>query len=171
MTDAPPSGKAALTGPSGKAALIGVGALLAVTFLAMPAWRGVPQAAFESEAVDADAFEASIDAMVARYGVGEEDGVPVVRPPAGDVYLAAERWRFRPLLELRAGQSYRIHVASRDILHGVVIDGHEALLVPGQAAVLRVTPAEPGRMSVVCSEYCGQEHNKMRVWMTILGNP
>ena len=156
---------------TGKGALIGIGALLLVVFLAMPAWRGVPQAAFESEPVDDTVFVAALEAMVARYGVGEEEGVPVVRPPPGDIYLAAERWRFRPNLELRVGETYRIHVASRDILHGVVIGGHEALLVPGRAAVLEVRPTEPGRISLVCSEYCGLEHNKMRTWMTVLGTP
>ncbi len=156
---------------TGKGALIGVGAVLIALFLAMPAWRGLPQAAFESEAVDDPAFEAEVDAMVARYGVGEEEGVPVVRPPPGDIYLTAQRWRFWPNLELQAGAAYRIHVASRDIIHGVVIGGHEALLVPGRAAVLSVTPAEPGRITLVCSEYCGIEHNKMRTWMTVLGTP
>ena len=150
-------------------AVIGVGAVLVAAFVTMPAWRGVPQAAFESEAMDATAFEAGYDAMVARYRVGEtEDGLPVVRPPPGDVYIAAERWRFRPVLELQAGQSYRLHVASQDILHGVVIAGHEALLVPGRAALLTLTPVGPGPISLVCSEYCGLEHNKMRSLMTVV---
>ncbi len=151
--------------------LIGVAAVLVALFLAMPAWRGVPQAAFESEALEGPAFEAKIDAMVAQYGTGEDEGVPVVRPPPGDIYLAAQRWRFWPILELQAGATYRFHVASRDIIHGVVIGGHEALLVPGRAAVLSVTPTEPGRIALVCSEYCGLEHNKMRTWMTVLGTP
>jgi cytochrome c oxidase subunit 2 len=152
--------------------LIGVAVVLVAAFLAMPAWRGVPQAAFASEAVEATAFEASLDAMVARSRVGEtDDGLPIVRPPPGDVYIAAERWHFRPALELQAGQSYRLHVASLDILHGMAIDGHEALLVPGRAALLTVTPGGPGPLSLVCSEYCGLEHNKMRSSITILNNP
>jgi cytochrome c oxidase subunit 2 len=148
--------------------LVGVAAVLVALFVAMPAWRGVPQAAFDSEAVGEAEFEAKLEAMVAHYGVGLEEGVPVVRPPPGDIYLSAERWRFWPILELQAGASYRVHAASRDILHGVVIGGHEALLVPGRAALLPITPAEPGRITLVCSEYCGLEHNKMRTWMTVL---
>ncbi len=148
---------------------VAVGVLLVLAFVAMPAWRGVLQAAFESEAVDDAAFEASLEAMVARYRVGEAaDGVPIVRPPPGDVYIAAGRWRFRPDLELQAGQTYRLHVTSQDILHGMVIEGHEALLVPGRAALLTVTPTGPGPISLVCSEYCGLEHNKMRSLITIV---
>jgi cytochrome c oxidase subunit 2 len=151
--------------------LIALAAVMALAFVAMPAWRGMPGAVVDSYAIDEAAFEAKLDAMVERWRVGEDEGVPIVRPPPGDIYLAAERWRFRPLLELQAGGSYRIHVASRDILHGVVIGGREALLAPGQAAVLTVTPAEPGKITVVCSEYCGLEHNKMRNWVVVVAKP
>lgn len=144
-----------------------VAVALTLLFLAMPAWRGVERARFESHPATLAEFDAKVAAMVTRDQIGEEDGVPVVRPAPGDVYLTAERWRFQPILELKAGQAYRLHVLSRDILHGAVIDGREALLAPGVEAVLPVTPTEPGRIALVCSEYCGLEHNKMRHWVTI----
>lgn len=140
---------------------------LAVLFAAMPAWRGLERARFETHPVAAADFEAKVAAGIARDRVGEEDGVPVIRPPPGDVWVAAARWRFEPHLELTAGRSYRLHLASRDILHGAVIAGKEALLVPGTEAVLEVTPAEAGKITLVCSEYCGLEHNKMRQWVTV----
>ncbi|MEI6986423.1 MAG: quinol oxidase [Rhodospirillaceae bacterium] len=146
--------------------------VLALLFAAMPAWRGGNRSgAIETYAISNEMFRAKLDAMIAGSRIGNEDGVPIVRPPPGDVYLAAERWRFYPALELQAGQSYRIHVASLDILHAVVINGHEALLVPGLAAVLELTPPLPGKLTVVCSEYCGLEHNKMRHWITVLDRP
>ena len=158
--------------PAEKRLLIGVGALLVLLFLAQPAWRGLSRASeIETYAIAATEFEAKLQAQNARYKVGDDEGVPVVRPPPGDVYVAAGRWRFLPVLELQPGQSYRFHVASEDILHGVVIGGKEALLVPGRAAILPVTTAEPGRFSMVCSEYCGLEHNKMRHWVTVIAAP
>jgi cytochrome c oxidase subunit 2 len=157
--------------PGERRLLVALAVVLGLAFVAMPAWRGASRGAGESAAVNPAAFEAQVDAMVARYRVGDEDGLPVVRPPPGDVYLVAERWHFRPLLELEAGQSYRLHVASEDILHGVVSAGQEALLAPGRAVVLTVTPTEPGKMAVVCSEYCGLEHNKMRNWVTVIAKP
>ena len=148
-----------------------VGAVLLLAFVGMPAWWGLKRASFEAYEIKASDFEAKLDGMVTRYRVGEEDGVPVVRPPAGDVYVVAERWRFRPMLELTVGETYRIHVASLDILHGVVIGGREALVAPGKAAVLTLTAGAPGRMTMVCSEYCGLEHNKMRTWITVAAKP
>ena len=152
--------------------LIGVGALLALLFLAQPAWRGLARAHEVATYAIAEAdFMAKVDDQNARYKVGDEDGMPVVRPPPGDVYVAAGRWRFLPVLQLEAGQSYRFHVSSQDIMHGVVIGGKEALVMPGLAAVLPVTAGEPGRFTMVCSEYCGLDHNKMRHWVTVIAKP
>jgi cytochrome c oxidase subunit 2 len=170
-TPVPETPVAGKPGEAGTGLAMGVGAVLALLFLAMPAWRGLERATVESEAMAPDDFAAKVDAMIAGHRVGEDDGIPVVRPPPGDVYLVAERWRFTPLLELQAGRSYRVHVASRDTLHGVVLGGRETLLVPGRAAILPLTPAAPGRVTVVCSEYCGLEHNKMRNWITVLDGP
>jgi len=155
--------------PLEKGLLVGVSALLTVLFLAMPAWRGMPQAAaVASYPIAADAFDARLTAMITRFQVGEQGDLPVVRPPPGDVYLTAERWRFTPALELEAGGSYRLHVSSRDTMHGVVIAGREALLTPGTAAVLPLTAGGPGPVPTVCSEYCGLEHNKMKGAITVV---
>jgi len=156
---------------SERSLLIAAGAVLALLFAAMPAWRGLERARFESHPVAAAEFEAKVAAMVGRDKVGEEDGVAVVRPPPGDVYVTAERWRFSPILQLAPSQRYRIHVASRDVLHGVVVAGQEALLVPGHEAVLTLTTPAEGRFTMVCSEYCGLEHNKMRHWVTVVDKP
>ncbi|CAK0747672.1 Cytochrome c oxidase subunit II [Azospirillaceae bacterium] len=150
---------------------IGLAVVSAVFLAAMPAWRGMPRAKFQEYLIAQPDFDARLNEMIVKHQVGEEEGVPVVRPPPGDVYLAAERWRFRPIIELQAGKDYRIHVSGYDILHGVVIAGQEALLSPGRAAVLSVTAPQQGRVSVQCSEYCGLEHNKMRNWMNVVETP
>ena len=62
--------------------LIGVGALLALLFLAQPAWRGLARAHEVATYAIAEAdFMAKVDDQNARYKVGDEDGMPVVRPP------------------------------------------------------------------------------------------
>lgn len=141
--------------------------LLGVMFLAMPVWRGQPRESGERYAIGDQEFMARVETMIRTSPLGVEDGQPVLRPPPGDVYVTATRWSFAPALELVAGQSYRLHVASRDSLHGLVIDGRETLLLPGTASVLTLTPAAPGRIALQCSEYCGLEHNKMRSWITV----
>jgi cytochrome c oxidase subunit 2 len=133
-----------------------------VLFVAMPQWRSLARPS-EAYPIAVEAFEAKVAEMVAAHGTGrEEDGIPVVHPAAGDIYLVARRWAFAPVIELEVGRTYRLHATSADILHGLAIDGREVLLVPGQASVLELKPTRPGRMLLQCSEFCGAEHNGMR---------
>ncbi|CAK0740568.1 Cytochrome oxidase subunit II copper A binding domain-containing protein [uncultured Gammaproteobacteria bacterium] len=152
-------------------AVLVLAVVIAGLFVAMPVWRGGAGLSYASYTISPTEFEAKVAAMVARYRVGEDKGEPVVHPPPGDVYLVAERWRFRPQLELEAGQSYRLHISSPDILHGVVVAGAEALVVPGRAAVLPLTPAKAGQIAMQCSEYCGLSHSKMLAWLTVVDKP
>jgi cytochrome c oxidase subunit 2 len=115
--------------------------------------------------VDPAAFKAEVEQFVAKYRVGEENGRPVVEPPAGsDVYLYATRFAFYPILRLRAGERYLLHIAALDYLHGFSISNpHQwnIQLYPGYEWVLPFTPTEPGVYNVVCNEYCGIGHEMM----------
>lgn len=147
--------------------------LALVLFAAMPAWRGYPVPAPESYAITTEAFEAKVEAMIAAHGTGEEDdeGAPVVRPPPGDVYLLARRWQFYPAIEFQAGATYRLHVASADILHGFhaggIAGGIDLLLNPGGAHVVELAPERPGQIVLQCSEYCGLRHSRMKAWLKV----
>lgn len=144
-------------------------AVAAVLLAAMPAWRMSDQPASATYQQAPDAFEAKVEAMVAAHATGEADEeVPVVRPPPGDVYMLARRWQFYPVLELQAGETYRLHVASVDIVHGFHLGGADLLLVPGQTSVVTVTPREGERPVIQCSEYCGLRHSRMTAWLRIL---
>ncbi|TAN62268.1 MAG: quinol oxidase [Magnetospirillum sp.] len=107
-------------------------------------------------------FASSLEAMIAAHGTGREaEGLPVIRPPAGDVYLMAERWRFYPALELEAGRHYRLHVASADVVHSLVLDGRDRLLIPGEVTRVDVV-ASPELGLPQCAEFCGNGHYKMK---------
>lgn len=153
-------------------AFLALAAVILGLFAAMPAWRGYPPAPVETYATTPAAFEAKVDAMVAAWATGEqvEDGIPVVRPPPGDVYVLARRWAFYPIVELAPGQTYRLHVASVDILHGFhLTDTLDFLLVPGEAHSFAVTPAGGDLLVMQCSEYCGLYHNRMKATIRVLG--
>ena len=106
------------------------------------------------------------DEMVARHKVREETDlkIPVVKPPPGsDVYLIARLWSWWPMLELQAGQTYRLHLMSMDWLHGFSLQPENINIQvhPNYEHVLTITPTAPGTYSIVCNEYCGINHHTM----------
>lgn len=151
---------------SSRAERLAVLALAAVTLAllaALPAWRLDDRPAANAYAEEPAAFLARVEDFAARHATGRmAEGGELVAPPPGDVPLLARRFEFWPPLELEAGRTYRLHVASTDTVHSVAVDGREVLLVPGETRVLAVTPAVPGRLPLLCNEYCGLGHNRMR---------
>ena len=155
--------------PGGRALVVVVAVVLAGLFAALPAWRGAGVPVVPANAVAPEAFEAKVEAMIKAYGTGasDEDGVPVVRPPEGDIYLVAERFRFRPALEVHAGGSYRLHVSSGDVMHGFHLGDVDLVLAPGIDQVVAFTPGKAGRMVVQCADFCGPLHSKMLSNLTV----
>ncbi len=135
-------------------------------FFFMIAWHfiGNQNLSTETYRILPSKYEEKVEAFAERYQVGEEDGVPVVRPPAGeDVYILARLWEFWPILELKKGQSYRIHLSSADWMHGFSIQptNINISIHPGYEHVINLTPTDTGEFGIVCNEYCGIGHHKM----------
>lgn len=104
------------------------------------------------------------EAMVQKYKVRDEQGIPVVRPPPGsDVYLAAYTFMWYPTLELEKGQSYKIHLSSRDFQHGFSLQpvNINIQVHPGYEHVFELTPTQSGQFGIICNEYCGFGHHTM----------
>ncbi len=88
-----------------------------VMFFMMIYWHAFGQQNLSNEAyrVTPEVFAAKTQAMIDKYQVRDDNGFPVVRPPAGsDVYLMGRVWMWYPHLELEKGQSYRLHLSSMD---------------------------------------------------------
>ncbi|MBC7908624.1 MAG: quinol oxidase [Rhodospirillaceae bacterium] len=149
----------------------GAMALLAATLVllgAWPVWRMVETVPTDAYAQAPELFIQGAETYAAAHKIGERDGMPLVQPPPGsEIPVIARRFEFWPALELQAGQSYRIHVASTDTVHTVVVDGREYSLIPGQVRVVEVTPASKKTIVIQCGEYCGLGHNRMRGTVTI----
>lgn len=102
--------------------------------------------------------------FVAKYQVGTEKGIPVVAPPpGGDAYILASQWQWSPILKLKKGQTYRIHLSSKDVQHGFSLQplNYNLQVVPGYDYVIKLTPQEAGEFTIVCNEYCGIGHHLM----------
>lgn len=137
-----------------------------VLFLMMPIWMAVGKQNNPTETyrVSPARFLEAASAIIAKHKVGEQSGIPVVRPPGGsDVYLVARMWQWHPVLELKKGETYRLHVSSMDLQHGLSIQplNMNFQVLPGYDYVLTVTPTKAGEYSVICNEYCLIGHHNM----------
>src|SRR3974390_836974 len=96
--------------------LIGIAFLWGLfMFSFMIAWHFIGQQNLSKEAyrIDPPNYESKVEEFAKKYTVREEEGIPVVKPPAGtDAYILSRLWQWWPILELRKGTSYRIHLSS-----------------------------------------------------------
>lgn len=137
-----------------------------VMSIAMPWWhfKGKQNSTGESYTVTPAAFRERVDRFVAANKVGEDNYLPVVEPaPGGDIYLQAQMWRWSPILKLKKDQTYRLHVSSVDLQHGMSIQplNINFQVLPGYDHVITITPTTTGTFSLVCNEFCGIGHHQM----------
>jgi cytochrome c oxidase subunit 2 len=165
----PPSERNWWSTPIGKQEIVWIGIALVwclIMFVMMPYWHIYGKQNLSNEAYQTNParYQAKVDAMVEQYKIGEEAGIPVVKPPAGsDVYMLGRLWQWYPILELEKNQSYRLHLSSMDWNHGFSLQPVNINLqvVPGYEMVLTVTPDTSGEFTVVCNEFCGIGHHLM----------
>ena len=137
-----------------------------IMFLMMPIWHVYGKQNLSNEAYQTSPakYGPKVEAMIEKYKVREENGIPVVHPPAGsDVYMLGRLWQWYPILELEKGKSYRLHLSSMDWQHGFSVQPININLqvVPGYEMVIDITPDEAGEYGVICNEYCGVGHHTM----------
>jgi cytochrome c oxidase subunit 2 len=139
-----------------------------IMFIMMPYWHvfGKQNLANEAYRTTPEVYTAKAQAMVDKFKIREETDqkIPVVKPPAGsDVYLIARLWQWWPMLELEAGQTYRLHLMSMDWLHGFSLQPENINIQvhPGYEHILTVQPTKAGTFSIICNEYCGINHHTM----------
>jgi len=137
-----------------------------VLFAMMPLWhlKGAQNPAGIRARVDPGAYARRAREFIDAYKVGEQNGFAVVEPPAGaDIYLIAQMWQWEPVLRLRKGVQYTLHLSSLDVNHGFSLTpvNLNFQVVPGYDYALRVTPTAAGEFSVVCNEFCGINHHTM----------
>lgn len=104
------------------------------------------------------------EAYTKRNMIGVDNGIPVVRPqPNSDVLVMSEMWRWSPVLILQKDQSYKLHISSKDVVHGFSIQpvNMNFQVYPGYDYVLEFKPTEAGEYKVICNEFCGIGHHGM----------
>jgi cytochrome c oxidase subunit 2 len=165
----PPSERIWWKTPVGRQEIIWIGIALVwclIMFFMMPYWHIYGKQNLSNEAYQTTPakFQTRVDEMVAKYQVGEEAGIPVVRPPAGsDIYMLGRLWQWYPILDLEKDKSYRLHLSSMDWQHGFSLQpvNINLQIVPGYEMVITVAPDQAGEYAVICNEYCGIGHHTM----------
>lgn len=135
-------------------------------FAAMYLWGsiGKQEVPMETYRVAPARFQTLADDFVAKYQVKTENGLAVVRPPAGsDIYLVGRVWQWTPILELKKGATYRLHASSLDLQHGLSLQpiNLNIQILPGYDYVMAITPDKAGEYQIVCNEFCGPGHHLM----------
>ena len=137
-----------------------------VMFFMMVYWHveGRQNLSNEVYRVDPAVFEEKVTAFTDEFTVGEEAGIPVVAaPPGTDVFMLARLWEWWPILELKKGETYRLHLSSLDWQHGFSLQpvNINIQVHPGLEHVVTLTPTDTGEFAVVCNEFCGLGHHQM----------
>ena len=169
MALTPPASKIWWNEPVGRGELVWV--VLAflwglIMFFMMIYWHVEGQQNLSNEVyrIDPAAFEEKVDAFVEEFTVREEADYPVVSaPPGTDIYMLARLWEWWPILELKKGETYRLHLSSVDWQHGFSLQpvNINIQVHPGLEHVVTLTPTEAVEFSVVCYEFCGLGHHEM----------
>jgi len=137
-----------------------------VMSVTMPWWhfQGKQNAPNETYKVDPFEFMDRVDLFVETNRVGEMNNVPIVEPaPGGDAYLLGQMWQWYPILKLKKDQTYRLHVSSLDLQHGLSIlpMNMNFHVLPGYDYVMTITPTTTGEFTLICNEFCGIGHHRM----------
>ncbi len=132
----------------------------------MPIWfvYGRQNVPAETLRTTPEEFEAQVQEFVAKYQIGEENGIPIVAPPSDvEVYLQARQWQWYPVLQLEEGEEYRIHLSSLDVQHGFSLQpvNLNLQIIPTYDYIATITPTQTGEFSIVCNEFCETGHHLM----------
>ena len=132
----------------------------------MPYWhfKGKQNSTGEAYRISASQYADKVAKFVEANKVGEEKGLPIVQAqPGGDAYLQGGGWKWFPILKLKEGQEYRVHISSLDFQHGFSLlpVNMNFQVVPGYDHVLTLTPTRKGDYQIICNEFCGIGHHSM----------
>jgi cytochrome c oxidase subunit 2 len=116
------------------------------------------------------------------FVAGFRDYVWASSPPPGsiDVYVSAKQWMWKfvhpqgpsavNVLHVPANRPVRLLITSRDVIHSFFVPDFRIKqdAVPGRYTQIWFEATAPGRHQVLCAEFCGHGHSKMRAEVVVL---
>ncbi|QAT89149.1 cytochrome c oxidase subunit II [Corallococcus coralloides] len=116
------------------------------------------------------------------FVLGFKQFVWVMSPPqdALDVYVTGKQWMWKftypggpsaiDTLVVPSGRPVRLLLTSRDVIHSFYVPDFRMKrdAIPGRYTDLWFEAPKPGRHPVLCAEYCGLDHSRMRGEVVVL---
>lgn len=110
------------------------------------------------------------------FVLGFRDYIWLNAPPrdALDVYVTGQQWMWKftypegpssiDVLRVPAGRPVRLLLTSRDVIHSFFVPDFRIKqdAVPGRYTQTWFEVKAPGRHAILCAEYCGLDHSRMR---------
>jgi len=110
-------------------------------------------------------FKGKVKHMISEYTVRYEGKFAIVHPPAdSDIYLLGRNYTWgNYILELEKDQPYRLHLASQDMPHALVVQELKLMnrIRLGQFTTVSFSPHKAGRFNMHCGDFCGTGHYGM----------
>jgi len=110
-------------------------------------------------------FKGKVRRMVTEYTVRHEGKLAIVHPPAdSDIYLLGRNYTWgNYILELEQDRPYRLHLASLDMPHALVVQELKLMnrIRLGQFTTVSFSPHKVGRFKMRCGDFCGTGHYGM----------
>ncbi|HET9359237.1 MAG TPA: cupredoxin domain-containing protein [Vicinamibacterales bacterium] len=104
--------------------------------------------------------------------------VVVLTPQLADstrtVDVRLSRYAIAPeQIEVRVGERVRLNLVSLDRAHGFRVKelGLNVPIPAGGRLTVELMPKEAGTFEIVCSEYCGAGHGRMKAWLVVKPGP
>jgi cytochrome c oxidase subunit 2 len=98
-------------------------------------------------------------------------GYAAQSPERRTIEVVARRFAFEPAqIDVAVGEPVRLLVRSGDGVHGIEIKKFKVKkTVPrgGEPVVIDFTPTEAGQFPIMCSEYCGDQHDSMKGMLVV----
>ena len=107
-------------------------------------------------------------------GFGQFREIRSVTPGAPHIYVVAKQWMWEAVypdgtnvqddIRVPVGQPVVLVMTSRDVIHSFYVPSFRLKqdVVPGRMTTLQITATEAGEWDILCAEYCGTGHSRMR---------
>jgi cytochrome c oxidase subunit 2 len=132
--------------------------------------------------VEAAAIAGLLTMFVAFWLVGERQYLALETPPerAMTVYVVAKQWMWSFVypdgletqreLTVPMGRPVKLVLTSRDVIHSFFVPAFRIKqdALPGTSTVAWFEAVAPGRHDILCAEFCGTSHSRMRGSVRVL---